>query len=109
MGFMRRRVATALLTANALKPIGGNAGPLGFALGWPTSELAPHLLALTVADTAQAVVRGKASRTSLFLAGATAAGLGYLINGARGSGTLAEAALVESLGEDYLQKLPAVP
>ena len=61
MGFLRRRVITALLTANAVKPPPpGNFGPLGFALGWPTGELAPQLLALTALDTAQAVVRGKA-------------------------------------------------
>jgi acetyl esterase/lipase len=109
MGFMRRRVATALLTANALKPLGGNAGPLGFALGWPTTELAPQLLALTALDTAQAVVRGKATKKSLLLAGATAAGLGYLIRGARGTGVLAEESLATSLGADYLEKIPNRP
>ena len=62
MGFLRRRVITALLTANAVKPPPpGNFGPVGFALGWPTNELAPQLLALTALDTAQAVIRGKAS------------------------------------------------
>ncbi len=106
---MRRRVATALLTANALKPLGGNAGPLGFALGWPTSELAPQLLALTAADTVQAVYRGRATRSGLFLAGATAAGLAYLIKASHGSGALAETSLVESLGADYLDQLPDRP
>jgi len=107
MGFLRRRVITALLTANAVKPPPpGNFGPLGFAFGWPTSELAPQLLALTALDTAQALVRGKASRTGLLLAGASAAGLGYLVSQARRSAELAEVQLAASLGPDYLDKLP---
>jgi len=107
MGFLRRRAITALLTANAVKPPPpGNFGPLGFAFGWPTTELAPQLLALTALDTAQALVRGKASKTGLLLAGASAAGLGYLISQARRSGELAELQLTASLGPDYLDKLP---
>ncbi|MCW2784338.1 MAG: alpha/beta hydrolase [Marmoricola sp.] len=109
MGFTRRRVVTALLTANAVKPLGGRAAPLGFAFGWPTGELAPQLLALTALDAAQALVRGKATKRGMFLAGAAAAGLGYLITGARGAGVLAEQQLVESLGADYLEKIPNRP
>lgn len=109
MGYTRRQLVTALLTANAVRPLGGQLGPLGFAVGWPTGELAPQLLALTAADTAQAVLRGKASRAGLLLAGASAAGLAYLVGGARKTGTLAEAQLVESLGEDYLDRLTADP
>lgn len=105
MAFARRRLVTALLTANALKPLGGYLSPLGFAAGWPTGELAPQLLALTAADTAQAVVRGKASRSSLLLAGASAAGLAYLVGRARRAGELAEAELASSLGADYLEAL----
>src|ERR1700760_1877744 len=105
MGFTRRRVLTALLTANALRPLRGYASPLGFALGWPTGELAPQLIALTALDTAQAIVRGRATRSGVLLAGATVAGLGYLVNNARHAGTLAEAQLVDSLGTDYLDKL----
>jgi acetyl esterase/lipase len=110
MGFLRRRMITALLTANAVKPPPpGNFGPLGFALGWPTSELAPQLLTLTALDTAQAVVRGKASRTGLLLAGASAAGLGFLMAQARRAADLAELQLAESLGADYLDQLPSRP
>lgn len=109
MGYTRRRLITALLTANALRPLGGNAGPLGFALGWPTTELAPQLLALTAADTARALAKGKATKAGLLLAGASAAGLGYVIAGARQSAALAEAQLAESLGPDYLDQLPARP
>ncbi|MCX6395962.1 MAG: alpha/beta hydrolase [Propionibacteriales bacterium] len=109
MGFLRRRIVTALLAANAVRPVSGKGSPLGFAVGWPTTELAPQLLALTALDTTQAVLRGKASRSSLLLAGASAAALAYLVKGASGSGALAEAALVESLGSDYLDAIPDRP
>jgi acetyl esterase/lipase len=107
MGYLRRQAITAVLTANAVKPPPpGNLGPLGFAFGWPVGELAPQLLTLTALDTVQALVRGKASRTGLLLAGASAAGLGYLVSQARRSGELAESQLAESLGADYLDQLP---
>jgi len=109
MGFLRRQIITAALAANAVKPLRGKASALGFAVGWPTGELAPQLLGLTALDAAQAVVRGKASRTGLLLAGASAAGLTYVISHARKAGALAEASLVESLGPDYLDQLPNRP
>jgi acetyl esterase/lipase len=106
MGFLRRQLAIAALTANAVKPLNGRASALGFAFGWPTSELAPQLLGLTALDTAQALLRGKASKTGLLFAGASAAGLAYVIGHARRAGELAEAQLVESLGADYVDTLP---
>jgi acetyl esterase/lipase len=109
MGYTRRQAVTALLTANAVRPLGRELGPLGFAVGWPTTELAPQLLALTAADTAQAVLRGKTSRTGLVLAAASAAGLAYLVSGARKVGALADAQLLESLGPDYLDQLTSDP
>jgi acetyl esterase/lipase len=107
MGHTRRQLVTALLTANAVLPLRGRLAALGFAVGWPTGELAPQLLALTALDTAQAALRGRASRSGLLLAGASAAGLTYLIGRARRAGDLAEAQLVESLGADYLDQVTA--
>src|SRR3954447_16273672 len=109
MGYARRQLITALLTANAVRPVRGRLAALGFAFGWPTGELAPQLLALTALDTAQAVLRGKASRTGLLLAGASAAGLGYLMPQPRRSAELAEVQLAASLGPDYLDHLPSRP
>jgi acetyl esterase/lipase len=109
MGHTRRQLVTALLTANALRPLGGHLAPLGFAVGWPTTELAPQLLALTTLDTATAVVRGKASRTGLALAAASAAGLTAVILGARKAAEVAERQLAESLGADYLDKVTTDP
>ncbi|HET6165252.1 MAG TPA: alpha/beta hydrolase [Marmoricola sp.] len=107
MGYARRQLVTALLTANAVRPLRGRLAALGFAFGWPTGELAPQLLGLTALDTAQAVVRGRASRAGLLYAGASAAGLAYVIGRARRAGALAEAQLVETLGADYLDKVTA--
>src|SRR5687767_6981324 len=110
MGYTRRQLVTALLTANAVyTPRDTVLSPLGFAIAWPTGELAPQLLALTAADTTQALVRGKTTRAGLLLAGVGAAGLAYLIGHARKAGTLAEAQLVESLGDDYLDLVTSDP
>ncbi len=58
MAFLRRQLLTAALTANAIRPVGGfRAGIPSFFAGWLTGELAPHLLALTAADTAAHAVR----------------------------------------------------
>jgi acetyl esterase/lipase len=107
MGFARRQLITALLTANAVRPLRGRLSALGFAFGWPTGELAPQLLGLTAIDTAQALARGRATRAGLLYAGASAAGLAYVIGRARRAGALAEAQLVETLGADYLDQVTA--
>jgi acetyl esterase/lipase len=109
MGYLRRQIVTAALTANALRPPRGKLAALGFAFGWPTGELAPQLLGLTAVDTAQALLRGKASKAGLLVAGASAAGLAYAISHARRAGELAEEQLKASLGPDYLDKLPNRP
>jgi len=59
VSFLRRRLVTAALTANALRPpaTGLRGGLASFVLGWPTGELAPQLLALTAADTAVHLAR----------------------------------------------------
>jgi acetyl esterase/lipase len=109
MGYARRQLVTALLTANAVRPLRGPLSPLGFAVGWPTGELAPQLLALTALDTAQAAVRGRAGRIGLALAAVSAAGLTYLIRDARKAGEIAEKQLAESLGAGYLDDVTADP
>jgi acetyl esterase/lipase len=109
MGYARRQLITALLTANAVRPLRGRLSALGFAVGWPTGELAPQLLALTALDTAQAAIRGKAGRAGLLLAAASAAGLTYLVRDARKAGEIAEKQLVESLGAGYLDQVVVDP
>jgi len=51
VSFLRRQLVTAALTANAIRPVPGfRTGVPAFFAGWLTTELAPHLLALTAAD-----------------------------------------------------------
>ncbi len=107
-GYARRQLALAALAANAIRPQrnGWSAIP-SFAFGWPTSELAPHLLGVAAIDTAAelTVRRGKASRLGL-LAGAAAVGmLGYTIAGARRTGIELDDALRKSIGDGYLDEL----
>ena len=53
MGFLRRQLVTAALTANAVRPVGGRYASIpAFFAGWLASELAPQLLAATALDTA---------------------------------------------------------
>ena len=109
-GFARRQAILAALALNAVRPPPGEwAGIPAFALGWPVSELAPHLVGLTVADTAaELTVRRRTSRPSavgLLAAAATVGLLGYAIVRSRRVGTELEEALQQSLGEDYLTVL----
>lgn len=114
MGFLRRRIVTAALTANAVRPVPGfRAGIPAFFAGWLTGELAPHVLALTAADTAAHLrhpsrLSGR-ERAGLGVAAVTAVGLAHLIRQARESQQVAEDALVEGLGVDYVEQLDAAP
>ncbi|GAA1147654.1 alpha/beta hydrolase [Nocardioides aquiterrae] len=110
MSFLRRQLVTAALTANAIRPVPGfRAGIPSFAAGWLTSELAPHLLALTAADTAAHAVRRPRSRAGLALAALNLAGQAFLVDQARRVQKDAEEALVEGIGADYAEQLDALP
>ncbi|MGA9746259.1 MAG: alpha/beta hydrolase, partial [Nocardioides sp.] len=61
--FLLRQALTAALTANAVRPLPGYRAQVpAMAGGWLTSELAPHLLSLTLADAARELVRKRPSR-----------------------------------------------
>lgn len=113
MGYLRRQIVTAALTANAIRPLPGfRVGIPAFFAGWLTGEMAPHVLALTAGDTAAqlAVRRGRRPQPlALALAGASMAGLGYLIAQARHAGDEAEEQLVAGLGEQYREALEQQP
>jgi acetyl esterase/lipase len=112
--YLRRRLLGAVLTANALRPVPGSwpGIPAMFA-GWLTAELAPHLLALTAADTAGELLRRRESprrrATGLVLAAGTAAGLGTIIRQSQQSRLLVEEALCEALGHGYAEALDPRP
>ncbi|WP_372728324.1 alpha/beta hydrolase fold domain-containing protein [Nocardioides sp.] len=113
MSFLRRQILTAALTANAIRPLPGFriSFPVFFP-AWLTTELAPHLLAATVTDTAVHVARSRGRRRSvagLALAGASTVGLAYLVDQARRVRETAEQALVDSIGVDYVEQLDREP
>lgn len=109
-GFRTRQIATALLAANAVRPLRGRWGSVpSFAAGWLTSELAPHLLAMTATDTALEVTRRRrkgttSGRLGLLAAGAAAGTLGYLVVGARSTAASVESTLERELGRSYLDR-----
>lgn len=104
--FLLRQVATAALTANALRPVPGM--PLSvptFLSGWLTAELAPQLLAATMADAAihmaRRGIRTRGDAAAVAAAGLSAAGLAAVIATGRGARSEVEAALMSALGSDY--------
>jgi acetyl esterase/lipase len=110
MGFFRRQVVTAALTANALRPLPGyRAAVPSFLAGWLTIELAPHLLALTAADAAAHARGTRRDWRGLALSGASAAGLAYLVRQSNQVREVAEGALTDALGPDYQEQLDSLP
>lgn len=110
VAYLRRQIITAALTANAIRPIPGQrAGIASFAAGWLTNELAPHLLALTAADTVAHLGPKRRSTAGLALAAASMAGLGYLVRTASQVKDGVEEALTEGIGVDYVERLDAAP
>jgi acetyl esterase/lipase len=106
--FLLRQVLTAALTANAVRPVPGYwAGVPSMLGGWLTSELAPHLLAVTAADTAREIARGRPSRAGLTLAAGSAVGLAALVVEATAARRHVDAALDEALGADHVERLRA--
>jgi len=113
MSFLSRRILTAALVANALRPLPGFRGGIAsFVPGWMTTELAPHLFAVTAADTAAHAVWGGSrgrSRAGLALGAASLVGLGVLLQQARHAREDTETALSTGLGADYLDQLDPQP
>ena len=113
MGFLRRRVVTAVLAANALRPLPGyQAAVPSFFAGWLTTELAPHVLALTATDVVSHVARtpaGARDRRGLALAAVSAVGLAYVVQQGRQVQQVAEDALTDALGLDYRDVLDSLP
>jgi len=110
VSFLRRQLVTGALVANAARPFPGMAaGVPAFAAGWLTNELAPHVLALTVADGAAQLARGRRSRLGLALAAGNAAGLAWLVHRAERERESLERALETDLGVAYAERLDEEP
>lgn len=76
--------------------------------GWLTSELAPHLLAATVADAALHLPSARRDPKAVALAAGTIAGLGALIVQSERAKGHVDDALREALGPGYLDQLRAL-
>ncbi|WP_199431820.1 alpha/beta hydrolase [Qaidamihabitans albus] len=111
--FRTRRALQLALTANALRPLRGARTSIpAFFAGWLTAELAPHLLALTAADTAAHLARRgppRADRVGMAMSAVSAAGLGTLIRTAQRAHGAVEHALTETLGPGYDKDLEHPP
>ena len=106
-GYLLRQLVTAALTANAVRPVPGYRAAIpSMAAGWLTSELAPHLLALTAADTAYSAARGRSGAGRVLAAASSAALTGLVVQSARSKAHI-DRALVEALGADYRDRLSA--
>src|SRR5688500_1047205 len=106
MGFLRRQLVTGALVANAVRPAPGYlvSVPTMFA-GWLVSELAPHVMALTAADTIREVARGEGDRRRAVLGVVNLAGLAYVLRGSVISHQTFESGLAEALGTTYREEL----
>jgi acetyl esterase/lipase len=106
--FLLRQAVTAALTANAVRPVPGFRVAIpSMVAGWLTSELAPHLLALTAADALREVTRPRPDRRALVLAGGSAAALAAMVAQSTRAKQHVDRALVEALGADYREHLSA--
>ncbi|OZM74569.1 alpha/beta hydrolase [Amycolatopsis antarctica] len=112
--FVTRRAVQLALAANALRPARTRFSAIpSFFAGWLTAELAPHLLAVTAADTVAHLARRglhtRSDRAGLMLAGLSAAALGRLVLTAHRARDEVEDALTGALGEDYATGLAEPP
>ena len=106
--FLLRQAVTAALTANAVRPVPGFRVAIpSMVAGWLTSELAPHLLALTTADAIREARRARPDRRALALAGGSAVALAAMVAQSTRAKEHVDRALVAALGADYREHLPA--
>lgn len=104
--FLLRQAVTAALTVNAVRPVPGFRVAIpSMAAGWLTSELAPHLLALTTADAVREARRARPDRRALALAGGSALALAAMVAQSTRAKQHVDRALVEALGADYRDHL----
>lgn len=99
-----RQLGLILLGANAVRPLPGKYSSVqAFFAGWLTSELAPQILAASVADTVIEIASSKRRTRWVDLAlGAGAAGvLGHLVRSGAQVHGIVENALIEGIGEGY--------
>jgi acetyl esterase/lipase len=109
--YRNRQLVMAALVTNALKPSKGRITSIpAFAIGWPTLEMAPQMLAIGLADTAQHLIRhrrrGDVSVVGVGAAMVATAALGYMIKQSHDTGALVQEGIADSLGPNYLEEVP---
>ncbi|HEX9235056.1 MAG TPA: alpha/beta hydrolase [Actinomycetota bacterium] len=109
--FLALSIVGLVFTVNALRPLPWTLLSMpSFFGGWLTSELAPHLLAITVAVSAVMIwlggLHGLRGWLAVAFAVATVAALVVLILEAQRARAVTEQALREALGPDYLDHIP---
>jgi acetyl esterase/lipase len=110
--YLKRQVANVALVGNAYRPMPGSPASVpAFFAGWLTAELAPHLLALTAADTAVTIARRgwRNELRGLGAAAVAAGGYAALIGGGQRARIEVEDSLREALGDEYQHRLARVP
>jgi acetyl esterase/lipase len=108
--FLACSIVGLLFTVNALRPFPWTIVSLpSFFGGWLTSELSPHLLAITAVVSGALIgagaLEGWRGWLALGFTVATVAGLMVLIFEAQRARDVTERALVDSLGPDYLRHI----
>jgi acetyl esterase/lipase len=108
--FFAVAAASLVTTVNAIRPVPWSiVSILSFFGGWLATELAIHRLlieiGILIAFPLLGGVHGWQGAAAVVLMGVSIAGTLYLIGIARGAGEVAERALKEGLGEDYLTKI----
>jgi acetyl esterase/lipase len=108
--FFAVAVASVVTTINAIRPVPWSiVSILSFFGGWLATELAVHRLllqiAVLVAFPLLGGLHGWQGMVAVLLMAGSIAGTLYLIAIARGAGEVAEQALKEGLGEDYLSRI----
>lgn len=110
LAHLSRQAVLAALTANALRPsTGPRSSVWSFVLGWPTVEMAPHLLTASVVDTAISAKRGRVGPLGLTLAAASVLGLASMVSRSRTVAKVIDEALLDGLGVDTVAELDAQP
>jgi acetyl esterase/lipase len=105
MGYVRRQLFVSALAANAIRPTPTwYTGVPAMLAGWLTTELSPHMLAAVLTDTALDVRRSRDSK-HLLLGAVNAAAFAYVWRQSRTAEHSFTTALVETLGDDYPQRL----
>ena len=109
--FLAESILALVLCVNAVRPLSGG-GPLGFASmmgSWLCMELSPQSLVIqtgwTVGFSVSGGLHGTTGKVALALSLASLACLAYLVIVSMRSRHVAEAALRETLGDDYLTRI----